>query len=254
MSPSFQFLGYQFSTYFVTLAIVYCIGIQYFFSRLKRFPLKSSIGADFLLVLLIFGIIGARLFYVLYQEPDFYFNSPKEILHVWNGGFVFYGGLISAFIFGGLFLKLKKQNIKLWLDVSAPVAAFSYGLGRLACLFNGCCYGDITTHAWGIKLPHLPGLRHPTQLYAVFYELIVWIVLLVLERKVNFFKSNIGSLFFSWLILHGLGRIIMEYFRADPRGDLIFNLSVSTMISLVLIILGISLLFLNIQMIKKLNR
>lgn len=247
MSPSFELLGYHFSSYFVTLAVVYCIGIQYFFSRLKNFPLKSSVGADFLLVLLIFGIVGARLFYVFYQEPGFYFNSPKEILHLWNGGFVFYGGFIFAFLFGGLFLKIKKQNIKLWLDVSAPVAAFSYGLGRIACFLNGCCYGDITTYFWGIKLPHLPGHRHPTQIYAVIYELIIWCLLLILERKVKFYKNNIGSLFFTWLILHGLGRIFMEYFRADPRGSLILNMSISTLISMALILFGFILLSFNIK-------
>lgn len=231
----------------MTLAIVYCIGIQYFFSRLKNFPLKSSVGADFLLVLLVFGIIGARLFYVFYQEPDFYLKSPKEILHLWNGGFVFYGGFVFAFLFGGLFLKIKKQNIKLWLDVSAPVAAFSYGLGRIACFLNGCCYGDITTHFWGIKLPQLPGLRHPTQIYAVIYELIIWCVLIILERKIKFYKNNVGSLFFTWLLFHGLGRILMEYFRADPRGSLILNMSISTLISMVFVFFGVIMLYLNIK-------
>ncbi len=239
MFPVIEFSGYNFSSYFIILSIVYCIGIQYFFIRLKKFPLKSSVGADFLLVLLIFGIIGARLFYVFYQDSDFYLKNPKDILFLWKGGFVFYGGFITAFIFGAIFLKLKKQNILIWLDASAPVAALSYGLGRLACFFNSCCYGEITQNFLGLKFPQLPGLRHPTQLYAVVYELVIWIVLLILERKINLFKKNIGLLFFTWIFLHGIGRIIMEFFRADPRGELVYGFTISTLISVFLIILDI---------------
>lgn len=192
---------------------------------------------------MVFGIIGARLFYVFYQEPKFYLSDPKEIVFLWKGGFVFYGGFISAFIFGILFLKLKKQNIFLWLDLTAPVAALSYGLGRLACFFNGCCFGSMTQSLWGLKFPHLVGLRHPTQLYAFAYELTLWIVLLILERKTQFIKKHSGSLFFIWLILHGAGRLIMEFFRSDPRGNLVFGISVSSFISLILIAVGFGCIF-----------
>lgn len=180
---------------------------------------------------MISGFIGARLFYVLYQEPHFYFQNPKEIFAVWRGGFIFYGGFLTAFLLGLLFLKLKKQDLFRWLDMSAPVAAFSYGLGRWACFFNGCCYGVNTTIFWGIQFPHLHGLRHPTQLYAVIYELLVWGLLLFLERKVAFIKNNKGTLFFTWLFLHGVGRLVMEHFRDDPRGHLIMGLTVSSLIS-----------------------
>lgn len=242
MYPFIEFSSFKISVYFITLAIVYCIGIQYFFARIKKFPLRVYLAADFLLVLLVSGFLGARLFYVFYQEPEFYLKNLKQIIAVWNGGFVFYGGFLAALFFGILFLKFKRQNVRMWLDLSAPVAAFCYGLGRLACLFNGCCYGKITTSAWGISFPHLHGLRHPTQLYAVFYELLVWVGLLILERRSPFIRSNRGSLFAIWLGLHGVGRLIMEHFRSDPRGHLIYGYTVSTVISFSLILLSIILL------------
>jgi phosphatidylglycerol:prolipoprotein diacylglycerol transferase len=198
---------------------------------------------------MIAGFMGARLLYVLYQEPQFYVNNPIEIFSVWKGGFIYYGGFISGLLFGLLFLKLRKQNLWQWLDVSAPVAALSYGLGRLACFFNGCCYGAVTEFFGGLKFPHLHGLRHPTQIYAVVYELCVWFLLLALEKKVNWFKMNKGLLFLTWIFLHGLGRILMEIFRADPRGDLVFGLSVSTAISGLLIV--ISTLIFIYRLIKK---
>ncbi len=247
MFPFIEFQNFKISVYFVTLAIVYCIGIQYYFYRLKKFPLKPSIAADLLFVLMVFGFIGARLFYVLYQEPEFYVQNLKQIFYVWNGGFVYYGGFLASVFAGILFLKLKKQNIFLWLDVSAPVAALSYGLGRLACFFNGCCYGAETDVFWGFKFPHLHGLRHPTQLYAVVYEIGVWLLLLLLEKKLNFMKAGKGALFFTWLLLHGVGRIVMETLRDDSRGELIFGFTISTWISLILIILSATLLKLRCQ-------
>ena len=184
---------------------------------------------------MITGFIGARLFYVLYQEPQYYIQNPMEVFSVWKGGFIYFGGFLSGLFFGLLFLKFKRQNLWHWLDVSAPVAAFSYGLGRLACFFNGCCYGAVTDSFWGLKFPHLHALRHPTQLYAVLYELCVWLLLLLIERKVKIIQLNKGILFLTWIFFHGLGRILMESLRADPRGDLVLGLSVSTLISLLLI-------------------
>lgn len=230
MYPFIYFQNFKISVYFLTLAIVYCIGIQYFFYRLKRFPLKATVAADLLLIIMVTGFLGARAFYVLYQEPEFYFENPKEILSVWNGGFIYYGGFLAALTSGFLFLKFKRQNIKLWLDAAAPVAALSYGLGRLACWFNGCCYGAVTSSMLGVRLPHLQFHRHPTQLYAVIYEILLWVGLLLLERKTVWVKRQ-GSLFAVWILFHALGRITMEYFRDDPRGELLFGFTISTILS-----------------------
>lgn len=248
MYPLINFQDFKISVYFLVLAVVYCIGIQYFYKRIKSFSVDKSLAADFLLVLLIFGFIGARLLYVVFQEPEYYLSDWTQILKVWKGGFIFFGGFISSLIAGIIYLLVKRQNLLLWLDLSAPVAALSYGLGRLACFSNGCCYGTKTNGIFGIHFPHLQGLRHPSQMYAVFYELLVWIFLISFERNSKNFKGK-GFVFFLWLILHGVGRIIMENYRGDPRGSEIGGYSIGVVISVGIIFLGL-LGFLSLKLLR----
>ncbi len=247
MIPQLEVLGYAIPTYLLTLSIVYCIGIFYFFKRLARFSLNPNVASDILLLAMVLGFIGARVFYIIYQEPDYYMQNPFEILQFWHGGFVYYGGFLTAMLACFMYLKRKNENLGLWMDAAAPVLALGYGLGRLACFFNGCCYGAVCTLPWAIQFPHLHGERHPTQIYAVAFELSVWALLLLLERKVTYKFKTFGMLFYTWIVAHGIGRIVMELFRDDPRGEKIFGFTISTCISLILIAWGTIRLIQNIK-------
>ena len=98
MIPQIEVLGYASPTYLLTLSIVYCIGIFYFFKRLARFSLNPNVASDILLLAMILGFIGARVFYIIYQEPGYYMQNPLEILQFWHGGFVYYGGFLTAML------------------------------------------------------------------------------------------------------------------------------------------------------------
>lgn len=239
MIPVFTVFGISLSTYLVILCTVYCLSIFYFFRRHKAFSLNPHIGADLALIVVFFGFLGARGFHVFYGEWSYYSQHILEIFQFWKGGFVFFGGFILGALAGISFLKFKKLSLGPWLDLVAPVGALGYGLGRLACFFNGCCYGQPTFFFLGVSFPHLSGFRHPTQLYAATFEILIFFILIFSERRFTFFKKNQGQLFFLWIILHGLNRLTMEFFRADFRGELILGMSVSSFISLLLIILGL---------------
>jgi phosphatidylglycerol:prolipoprotein diacylglycerol transferase len=88
--------------------------------------------------------------------------------------------------------------------------------------------------------------RHPTQAYAIFWELALYVVLLGLEKR-RYFEDHKGVIFFFWMTFHGLGRLLMEAFRDDFRGDLIWGQTISTWFSLLLIVGGIAGLFVRIQ-------
>lgn len=242
MIPQFEILGFAVPTYLLTLSLVYCLGIFYFFSRLKRFSLNPNTASDILLIVMVFGFLGSRLFYVFYQEPAYYKNNPLEILQFWHGGFVYYGGFLTAVLASYFYLRRKPEPLGLWMDAAAPVLALCYGLGRWACFFNGCCYGAVCAFPWAVKFPHLHDHRHPTQLYAVGFEILAWLLLLLLERKVVYKYKTFGMLFYTWITLHGIGRIIMESFRDDPRGTEILGFTISTWISAVLILWGAGML------------
>jgi len=164
-----------------------------------------------------------------------------DILKIWQGGFVFYGGLAGGLFGAYVFLKFKKEPVAMWADFMAPILAFGYSLGRLGCFLNGCCYGRVCSLRWAIEFtqPGLPsGLRHPTQLYASSWEFFVLLILLAVGR----WKKNRreGSLFILWLFLHASGRLAMEFFRDDYRGDNINGFSISSLVSITILLLIIA--------------
>lgn len=223
--------NYTIQTYYVIITISYLLALIFLLFRTKKLKLDKIRALDLSIYLMISGFLGARFFYVLYEEPLYYWKNFLEIFEFWKGGFVFYGGSLLAILVGYLYLHLKLPGRKNdYLNLFAPVAALGYAIGRVACLATGCCYGSIG---------HLAGFsfRHPTQLYAVILEFITLCVLLKYEKRKTR-KQNYPDIFILWLSLHSVGRIIMEYFRADPRGPSILGLSISSVLSLA-ILLGI---------------
>ncbi len=195
---------------------------------------------------MISGFLGSRLFHVFYEEPAYYWARPFLVFDIWSGGFVWYGGAVVSALSVVWFLKWKREPIGVWLDLFAPICAFGYAIGRMACVLTGCCYGRIVhlspflSSFVGTEL-----LRHPTQMYAVISELLALAILLQLEtlrqnhRGPLFLRKLLrepGQLFLCWLVLHSVGRILMELFRDDPRGAAHLGLSIATWISFTVLI------------------
>lgn len=220
-------------TFYLVMSLALLTVLSFLSSRIeknKNFERKTAF--DLALVIMIFGFIGGRLFHVIYEEPRYYLRFPLQIFQFWNGGYVYFGGMLSALIASHVFLKRKGEKFLRWADFMAPVLSLIYALGRLACLFEGCCYGKACNLPWSIN-----GL-HPTQLYMVIAELVVFTVILNLKMRRE------GQIFFTWLMLHSASRFAIEFYRDDDRGFMVENLlSISQIISLLLI--GLSLFFLK---------
>ena len=174
-------------------------------------------------------LLGARLFHVIYENPEHYLASPEKIFYLWEGGFVYFGGAFLGVIAALAYLKLKQiPSYGSYFDAFAPVLAFMYGVGRIGCFLAGCCYGRSCEAPWAIAG------KHPAQLYATFWELGVMLILLGIEKRK--YNKSPGSLFTLWIALHSVGRLVMESFRDDFRGGLVFDVSISTFISWILLI------------------
>ena len=199
------------------------------YAQSRRLEPKEALNIS--LVLMVVGFLGARLFHVFYEEWPLYREQPERILYFWLGGFVFFGGAIPATLAAWIYLKLNHLPFPEWSDFFAPLGALGYGLGRLSCWFSGCCYGTTCDLPWAIDG------RHPTQLYAVLWELIVF-GLLISQRHRIVSRLHLGGVFWTWVFLHALGRILMEGLRADFRGPLIFGFSVSAVLCIVLLLLS----------------
>ena len=228
-------------TYIVFLSLLYCFLVFYTFKRaekLKR-PVKTALDLGF--IIMVAGFIGGRMLHVLFEAPFYYQEDWLRVFYFWQGGFVFYGGFLTAFAACLLYLFFQsKKNLRhklsylQWADFYAPIIALGYGLGRISCFLAGCCYGSACDFPWAVNFPwDLNGLaRHPVQLYMTAWELLLFAFLLFTEKK----KNPVGQLFFTWLFFHAIGRLIMEYFRDDFRGNLILSMSLSSWISWALIL------------------
>lgn len=237
MFPTLTIFGLSISTYFLVISVASIIGSLWFIKRCEQRDLKRITAIDMTLVCLVGGFLGARLLHIFWEESDFYRQNPLAVLEVWNGGFVFLGGVVGAWLAGTLFSVIQREPFWFWADRAAPCVALSYALGRVACFLNGCCYGRHCELPWAI---HLHGeFRHPTQLYATLWELVVVGILLKMEPRLR----TSGALFGLWLVLHSLGRLTMEVFRDDPRGPLVYGQSLGTWMSFAIFVVGALLLF-----------
>ncbi len=246
-------------TYFVWASVTYSLCLIYLAHRAERLEMPRKLALDLAFIVMIGGFIGARLFSVFYEEWPFYRKHPLMIFEFWHGGFVFYGGLLGALLAGAIALRIRREKFWPWADFFAPILALGYGVGRIGCLLAGCCYGKPCHLPWAITFhyPWLPkGPRQPTEIYASISGFIVFIILTRFEKEIraradrpttmpdgtasfDALKSS-GYLFSVWLVLHAIGRIIMEHYRADWRGPDIMGLSISTVISIFAIIFAVT--------------
>lgn len=219
----------------------------------RKNQIKGEDISDLALYIMISAIIGARLFYVL-VEPGFFMANPLEIFKVWNGGLVFYGGFILAVITSIVFVKLRSLDLGKTADSIAPGIAIGHSFGRIGCFFAGCCYGKATDLPFGIVFNNSNSLAptgvclHPTQIYSSLSNFFIFLVLIYFMGK----KKKDGDVFLLYLFLYGVLRMIIEYFRGDNRGELIFNiLSTSQFIGIVAVLTAISLFVLSRRLLLK---
>lgn len=235
--------------YYLLISLGATAGLAWFLKRAGSVDEGKAINISF--VILVSGFLGARLLHILFEAPSVYWANPWLIVEFWQGGFVFYGGLIAGLIAGVIYCRKKEYDVPLWLDRGGVSLGLAYAIGRVGCFLNGCCYGRVCRLPWAVRFPTHLGWgvaiqpRHPTQLYAAFGELLAIAIVLLLERlKLVKFK---GQQFWCWLILHAINRLVMEAFRDDERGVFFLGWSLSSVISVVFILTGVSVLIFKLR-------
>lgn len=174
----------------------------------KKNHINPDIIFDLIFWIVISGIIGSRLFFVL-LNLGYFVKNPIEIFYIHQGGLAWQGGMILAAIISVLFIRFKKMPLLKTLDFIIPYAALGQAIGRVGCFLNGCCYGRSSAH--GVYFPVHDARLYPTQLYSAANLFLIFIVLRFWQAR-----NNIDGRIFAWYFILASGeRFVVQFFRAD---------------------------------------
>jgi phosphatidylglycerol---prolipoprotein diacylglyceryl transferase len=247
----FEIGGFPVYTYGLLLAAAYLLGLQFAVVRGRKRGLNPNQIMDLGIWIIVSALVGAKLMLVVVERDKFGWHW-QELLNLFRSAGVFYGGLIAAVSVALWYMWRHKMPTWTVTDVFAPGIALGHVVGRLGCLFAGCCFGKPTTMPWGITFNDKFAAQnagttlgiplHPTQLYEAGAELLILAVLLLTERKGRPFP---GRTFWSYMFLYGVSRFAIEFYRGDSRGTIdLLSMSLSTSQFISLLIVPISLVML----------
>ena len=177
-------------------------------ARRDGFPEPNDV-LDLVFVTLASGFLGSRLHYVL-QNAGWYRVHPLMIFALWEGGLIFYGGMVTALIALFVFMKVRKIPYLRGLDFLFLYLPLVHAFGRIGCFLNGCCYGRACALAWAVKFPELPQPVHPTQLYESVFDIGLFFFLSRRYGKKHF-SGEITALY---IMGYAAGRFVIEFLRA----------------------------------------
>lgn len=253
---AFTIFGLDVYWYGIFIGAAIILGTYLAMRYMKKIGGNPDDILDFMLYGVIFCIIGARLYYVIFSW-DMYKDNPMDIFNLREGGLAIYGGIIAAVIFGIFYVKKRKLNFWDMADIMIPSVPLGQAIGRCGNFFNREAFGGFTDGLFAMryKLSQVSpsnltedilqntivsgGVEyiqvHPTFLYESLWNIGVFVLLIIL-RKSGKFKQGI----FAWyLILYGIGRLWIEGLRTDSLYLFGSGIRVSQALSALMIAAGI---------------
>lgn len=236
--------------YGVIMALAIAVGVLVSdWAGTKFFGLKKETIIDLAPYLIIFGIIGARLYYCALNY-DFYLRFPTEIIAIRHGGISIHGAILGGFAGLLIFAKRHKINPIKLCDVSAIGLPLAQAIGRWGNFFNSEAFGRPTDLPW--KLYIAPQYRpipyqdckffHPAFLYESILDILIFIIILILAKNGKIKKD--GNLALIYLIMYSIVRILVEMVRLDSV-KYVFGMPVAIFVSIGIIIISVVLLIIN---------
>lgn len=242
---------FGFNVYYYSLCILLGVIVAYILITRegKKQGLPKEFISDLIFYTLIIGILGARVYYCIFNL-DYYLANPSEILKIYNGGLAIHGGVIAGLIFVYFYTKKKIVSFIKILDIVAPAVIIAQSFGRWGNFFNQEAHGGITTYQ-NLKNMHIPefiinGMHiegkyyYPTFFFESIWCLIGFIILMFVRRNKNLRKGFQIGFYFIW---YGIGRFFIEALRTDSL--MFFNLKIAQIVSLIGIIIGIIIIVTN---------
>ena len=243
MDPiAFEIFGKPIYWYGIIISLGVLIGIYLAMREAKRLELDPEIIIDFCLLAIPLAIIGARIYYVVFQW-DAYKDNPIDAIKIWEGGLAIFGAVIGGVIAALIFTRWRKLDSWLLADIVAPSLILGQALGRWGNFFNQEAYGyAITNPAWqwfpaAVFIEKNQQWHMATFFYESLWNFIVFLFLIFYRKR----KKRNGEVFLLYLILYSCGRIVIEGLRTDSLYWGPFR--VSQLLSGILIVLGTAMFF-----------
>lgn len=262
MHPTISIGSFSFSSFYAV--VIFCVIVGNFLTwwEIRRNKLDVMMALKGAVITTFMGYVGARAMHIVFDGfLDIYIQKPLAIFAVWKGGLAFYGTVIFGLPTAVWWFTKNKAPLMKYLDCYILGLAFGLGIGRFACYFNGCCFGEISASPFAetflryglsaksqfardilLNLKDLPLPVLPTQLVSAFATTSIFLVLWCFFRKR---KKKDGTLIALWLTMYATFRFTIEFFRSDERG-LFFNntLSTSQLVAIATFLIGMAIFIL----------
>jgi phosphatidylglycerol:prolipoprotein diacylglycerol transferase len=206
------------------LALAFVVTLTLLKSQAKRQNIHSDIIVDLSFLVFISGIIGARLLYIS-ENLDYYLKYPAEMIMLQHGGLSWFGAFILGAASGIIYLRKKNLHIYKILDLFIPFVALGQAIGRIGCLLNGCCFGQI--------------FFIPIQIISASALIFIFLILRFWQER----KHRVGQIFSAYLLLYAVKRFFLEFWRQD-HGVIFMGLTLFQILSLALLFLSLLQFFL----------
>lgn len=263
---SFEIFGIEIALYGVVIAIGMLLAIMLAAYVAKKSGQNPELYWDLALVALVFGVLGARIYYVIFSW-DSYKNDLLSIFNIREGGLAIYGGIIGGFLAMFIFSRVKKQRYILMADTVVPGIALGQIIGRWGNFFNREVFGEYTDSLLAMRLPieavrksdispsiaaHIEeGINyiqvHPTFLYEGLWNLMILLLMMWLWKHKRF-DGEVALLYFGG---YGLGRFWIEGIRTDQLHIGNTGIAVSQLLGILLFVAAVVVEIVMLMRIKK---
>ena len=259
-SVAFTIFGFEIAWYSIYILVGVLLASVLFLLEAKKYDIDMDFCINMIFWTVIFGIIGARAYYVAFNL-DYYSMHPSEIIQIWNGGLAIHGGIIGGLFFIIIYTLKYRVRIFRITDMAVVGLIIAQAIGRWGNFFNQEAHGPEVAREVLEKLIFIPefvinGMNiggkyyHPTFYYESLWCILGFIVLLLIRKYYKYLK--LGQLTGVYLIWYSIGRFIIEGLRTDSL--MLGDFKIAQIISVMLIFNGLILLFKDIKKSKFENR
>lgn len=243
---AFYILGAPIYKYAVCIVLGIIVAITLARFSKEKFGIKFEDMLEVILYTLVLGLIGARIYFIIFNL-NYYFSNPSKILNFRDGGMAIYGGLILGLITALISCKLKNINKLDFLDFIVPFVAIAQTIGRVGNFFNIEAYGEVTNSIFRMGIETIDGYIevHPVFLYEMIATFLIFVFLKYMQKHRRFR----GEIALEYIMLYSFIRIFLESFRIDSL--MLFNFRISQILSIFIFIISLILFIKNTKIMQE---